>query len=146
MDARPEQEIDRELIARLGAAALDDERVLFIYVFGSVARGTPGAHSDVDLAVYVREPGGLVEDARLHDRLAAAAGRDDTDVVILNDAPLWLAYRVVGEGVVAFSCDERRRVAFRARTEHEFLDFRHYHDAYLAAVRERARQGTLSRG
>lgn len=122
-----------------------DARVRFAYVFGSVAAGTERPHSDIDLAVSVGPRGTLFDDARLHDALATALGREDVDLVILEDAPLWLAYRVVG-GRPIYSRDDVARVRHRAATEHDFLDFRPYHDAYLAAVHKRARSGRLSRG
>ena len=122
-----------------------DERVLFAYLFGSSARGTATEASDVDLAVYVAQDLALIDEARLQTDLGAALGRE-VDLVILNSAPLWLQFRILGEGAIVFSRDEAKRVAFRERVERSFLDFRAYHDAYLAAVRERARQGTLSGG
>jgi uncharacterized protein len=129
----------------LGPVFAADARVRFAYVFGSVAAGTARPNSDIDLAVSVSPRGTLLDDARLHDALVAALGRDDVDLVVLEDAPLWLAYRVVG-GRPIYSRDDVARVRHRAAVEHEFLDFKPYHDAYLAAVRARARSGRLSRG
>jgi len=37
-------------------ALLEDENVMFAYIFGSVARGTAHGLSDVDIAVYLRNP------------------------------------------------------------------------------------------
>lgn len=115
-----------------------------MYLFGSAVRGEQRPGSDVDLGVFTSTSGSLLDDARLHDELAAALDCE-VDLVILNEAPLWLQYRVVG-GHVAFSRDERLRIAFRERVEKEFLDFRHYHDSYLDAVRERSRRGALTGG
>lgn len=122
-----------------------DSRVRFAYLFGSVAAGTERAGSDVDLAVSVDPRGTLLDDARLHDALITAMAREDVDLVVLEDAPLWLAHRVVG-GVPVFTRDAVARVRHRAAVEREFLDFQPYHDAYLAAVHQRARAGRLSRG
>lgn len=137
-----------ELVAaisrRVAPVAARNSRVSFIYVFGSAARGKQRPDSDVDLAVSSGSRGMLIDDARLHDELAAALDRD-VDLVMLNEAPLWLQYRVVG-GQVVFSRDERARIAFRERVEKEFLDFRYYHDSYLEAVRERSRRGALTGG
>jgi len=135
-----------EVIQRARPVLDADGHVRFAYVFGSTSRGDAHPGSDVDLAVYLRPLGTLTDEAGLHGALAAALGREDVDLVTLNTAPLWLQYRVLGEGTVAFSRDERARIAFRARVEKEFLDFRPYYDEYLAATRERARRGTLSHG
>lgn len=131
--------------ARLEPVFAADVRVRFAYLFGSVADGTDRPGSDVDLAVSVQPRGTLLDDARLHDAIVAALGREDIDLVILEDAPLWLAFRVVG-GRVVFSRDDVARVRHRASVEREFLDFQPFHDSYLAAMRDRARSGRLSRG
>jgi uncharacterized protein len=133
------------ITAQVRAVLDSDGRVAFAYLFGSSARGTATDASDVDLAVYLAGDVALRDEARLQAELGDALG-GEVDLVILNRAPLWLQFRVLGEGAVVFSRDEAERVAFRERVERSFLDFRHYHDAYLAAVRERARQGTLSGG
>lgn len=134
-----------ELTAVIGPILAADERVRFAYVFGSVAAGTATARSDIDLGVSVQPRGTLLDDARLHDGLAAALRREDIDLVVIEDAPLWIRYRVVG-GRPVYSRDDVARVRHRATTELEYLDFKPYHDAYLAAVHERARAGRLSRG
>ena len=145
MEARTPPTTIAALAARVSSVAETDERVLFVYLFGSFARGDAREGSDVDLAVGVSGDFSLLDDASLSDRLAEAIGRD-VDMVLLNRAPLWLQFRILGEGVVLFSRDETARVAFRAHVEKAFLDFRPYHDAYLSAVRDRARRGVLSGG
>ncbi|MGH3798037.1 MAG: type VII toxin-antitoxin system MntA family adenylyltransferase antitoxin [Pseudonocardiaceae bacterium] len=135
-----------DAIARRVRRVLEsDPRVRFAYLFGSQATGDARPDSDVDLAVSLRPQGSLLEEARLHDQLAAALGRRDVDLLVVDDAPLWLQFRVVA-GRVLFSRDERERIAFRERVEKMFLDFRPYYDSYLAATRERARRGVLSGG
>jgi uncharacterized protein len=122
-----------------------DGRVRFAYLFGSVASGTDRPGSDIDLAVSVHPRGTLLDDARLHDALVGALGREDVDLVVLEDAPVWMRYRVVG-GQPVYSRDDVARVRHRAATEMEFLDFQPYYDEYLAAVHARARAGKLGRG
>ncbi len=131
--------------ARLEPVFAADARVRFAYVFGSVAEGTDRPNSDVDLAVSVHPRGTLLDDARRHDAIVGALRREDVDLVVLEDAPLWLAYRIVAGGTV-FSRDDVARVRHRAAVEREFLDFKPFHDRHLAAMAQRARTGRLSRG
>jgi predicted nucleotidyltransferase len=140
----PPDDVD-ELAAVAGPVLAGDERVRFAYVFGSVAAGTATTRSDIDLGVSVQPRGTLLDDARLHDALVVALGREDVDLVVLEDAPLWMRYRIVG-GCPIYSRDDVARVRHRAASELEYLDFKPYHDAYLAAVHRRARAGRLSRG
>ncbi len=130
---------------RIRPVVESDCRVQFVYLYGSRVRGDARPGSDVDLAVSLRPSGSLLDDARLHDQLASALDRDDVDLLIVDSAPLWLQFRVVA-GRVLFSRDERARIAFREHVEKAFLDFRPYHDSYLAAVRERLRRGVGSDG
>ncbi|MDP2623974.1 MAG: hypothetical protein Q8Q29_09265 [Actinomycetota bacterium] len=53
---------------------------------------------------------------------AAALGRL-VEVVILNEAPLPLAGRVVREGRIIYSANEPARVRYESRTFREFTDF-----------------------
>jgi uncharacterized protein len=145
MDA-DDARIDLDELRRSVSRVLDDEpRVSFCYLFGSAATTSTRADSDVDLAVALGTPMSLMEEARLHERLARAVGTE-TDLVVLSHAPLWLRFRILGEGVVLYSRDEAARIRFRERTEHAYLDMRPYREEYLAAVRARARSGALTRG
>lgn len=138
--------IDRDQLRGRVTVVLDDEpHVAFCYLFGSVATTSAQAGSDVDLAVALTVPISLLEEARLHDRLGRAVGAE-TDLVVLAHAPLWLRFRILGEGIVLYSRDEAARIRFRERTEHDYLDMKPYREAYLAGVRARARRGALTRG
>ena len=82
-----------------------DDRIAYALLFGSAARGDTTSFSDVDVAIGLRsgvkfdlhDIGGLVSE------LERAAGRD-VDVVILDEAPPGLAYRVFRDG----RCSARR--------------------------------------
>src|SRR5437016_448253 len=78
--------------------------IVRVYVFGSVARGDAGAHSDVDLLAEfdeVRGPATLIEMARLQNRLADLLGApvDLTEKRLLKEGVLANADR---EAVVVF--------------------------------------------
>jgi predicted nucleotidyltransferase len=76
--------------------------ILEAYLFGSRARGDASAHSDVDVAVYVDRtavpdaPFGYV--AALTTEVIHALGRNEVDVVLLNDAPPLLYHRILRDG------------------------------------------------
>lgn len=120
--------------------------IVFAYLYGSAARGQAHTGSDLDVAVLCDPAPDLLDEAGLAQEIARTLGGDSIDLLLLNTAPLWLRFRVVGEGRVLFSRDEARRVRFREETVHSYLDFRPYREAYLAAVRHRARTGRASRG
>lgn len=129
------------MIGRLRAACTHPPVVL-LYLHGAHARGTQGPLSDIDLAVLLEpETAGDAQGLlALLGKLAAACGRDDVDVVILNRAGPIIKDRVVRDGRLIFAASERARLRFEASAIKEALDFRHfsrlYDDALFAQLAE----------
>jgi hypothetical protein len=71
---------------------------------------------------------------------------NDVDVVILNEAPLPLAYRVLRDGVLLYGRDEQTRILYQADTVSRYLDFKPFIDYQNRAILERARKGELRNG
>ena len=124
--------------------------VVLAYLFGSHARGTAGPLSDVDIAVLARTGMGSQElfDLRLDligglmERLAC----NDVDVILLNQAPLALSYRVLRDGRLVYCRDEQVRIEYQAGIVSRYLDFKPVIERHERAILERARRGELSRG
>jgi predicted nucleotidyltransferase len=119
-----------------------DPRIAYAIVFGSIARGTAHAHSDVDVAV------GLCAGVRLSaldvgDLIAQleSAVRRDVDLVLLHEAPPALAYRVFRDGRVLFERDRAARVERQTRAILEHLDFKPIEDLFTRAVLRAGRRG-----
>ena len=122
-----------------------DDRIAFALIFGSVARGQATPLSDLDVAIGLRA--GVSFDASdiglLVSRLEAASGRD-VDLVILNEAPPGLAYRVFRDGRVIVEADRAARVARQARAIVEYLDFKPFEERFARAVLRRAAHGRVA--
>lgn len=134
-----------DAVGRVARALRNEADVLAAYVFGSVARGTAGPTSDLDVAVLL---GGVPTTARrleLIDAVAAAAGTDRVDVVVLDDAPPALAYRVLRDGQLLFSRDEPARIAHWVRTVDRYLDMEPMRRALSAGVSHRLEEGRFGR-
>lgn len=101
-----------------------DPRIAYALIFGSAARGSSHADSDVDVAIGLhagatldaRDLGALVAD------LERAAGRT-IDLVLLHEAPPALAYRVFRDGIVVVEHDHRALADRKARAVLDYLDF-----------------------
>lgn len=96
------------------------------WLFGSVARGTSGPASDVDVAVLLeREPPRTLEGigGDLAAELGRVAGRP-VDLVILNRASCDLVHHVLRDGKLLADRDPRARVGFEVRKRREFLDLK----------------------
>ncbi len=118
---------DDDLINRLTTALDARPEILDAYLFGSHGRGDATAVSDVDVAVFVAEglcppsPFGYV--AALTTDLMQALGRNDVDVVVLNDAPPLLYHRVIRDGVRLVARDARATVTREGRAVSRFCDY-----------------------
>jgi predicted nucleotidyltransferase len=115
--------------------------VAVAYLFGSRARGTARPGSDWDVAVLLDEPADL---GRRALELQAALG-DAVDPVILNQAPVALAYRVLRDGVVLCCRDDRARIAHWVRTVDRYLDSAPLRRALDDGLRHRLREGRFGR-
>lgn len=116
------------------------EPIAAAYLFGSVARGTARAASDVDVGVLLSETppktlAGLLLD--LEADLESYLGVP-TQVVTLNHAAVDLVHRVLRDGILVCERDAAARVAFEVRARSAYFDLKPYLDEYrgsLAATR-----------
>jgi predicted nucleotidyltransferase len=129
--------VDRDAIIEATRRALQARAQEFsaAYLFGSIARGTGGARSDLDLGVlYKNEPqAGL--DALGFDlayELELSLKRP-VDIVVLNRASPDLVHRVLRDGVLVLENDRRARVAFEVHARAQYFD--------LAPLRRMYRHG-----
>ena len=116
--------------------------VLYALVFGSSVRGVLRADSDVDIAVELRP--GADRDARAIGRLAArleSAASRPVDLVLLNEAPPPLAYRIFGHGRLLIERDHAALVARKARVIVEYLDWKPIEDRCARGVLRAAVHG-----
>ena len=120
--AEIEHAVRRHCAARQDIAA--------VYLYGSRARGTARAASDVDLAVLFhpgREPApGLASLALpLEAELERALGAP-VQLAVLNAAPPDLTHRVLRDGRLLLERDASARVAFEVRSRNEYFDLEPY--------------------
>jgi predicted nucleotidyltransferase len=116
-----------------------DSRIAYAMLFGSTARQTRHAHSDLDIAIGTADPIDTRVFGELTARLEQASGCP-VHLVSLNDAPPGLAYRVFRDGSPLVIRDD---AAFRARLARailEYLDFKPIEDLFTHGVL-RARHG-----
>jgi predicted nucleotidyltransferase len=111
---------------------LKKQNVVFAYLFGSQAKGTAGRLSDTDVAVFFddRIPRNEHFDARLEvlGELTDLLKTDNIDVAVLNDAPPLLAHRILKEGVLIFSDNDKVRLAYEVRAVLKYLDWSSFLD------------------
>ena len=102
----------------------DPHGVAAVYLFGSTARGTAGADSDVDVAVLLAKTPPATFDQQpygLEGLLERALGRT-VDLVVLNRAPVDLRSRVLRDGRLLVDRDPSTRIRFEVQTRNEAFD------------------------
>jgi predicted nucleotidyltransferase len=109
--------------------------VAYALLFGSRARRSGHPHSDIDVAIQLAP--GVARDVqalgRLVARLESAAGRP-VDLVLLDEAPPPLAYRIFRDGRLLVERDHQALVARKARAILDYLDFKPVEDLCAAGV------------
>jgi predicted nucleotidyltransferase len=128
-------------VGRLTEALAAEPGVVVAYLFGSRARGTSHSQSDIDVAVL------FADSVDAHEReldLRATLG-DNVDLVVLNDAPVSLAYRVLRDGVLLVSHDDAARIEHWVRTVDRYIDMAPMRRAFDEGLRHRLAEGRFGR-
>lgn len=118
------------------------EGAALLYLHGSTARGETHGDSDLDLAVLLGWKAFPTRLARSEARVGllsafmAAAGRNDVDLVVLNDVTPILARSVMTEGRLLFCRNPDEELAFRTKTLLMAIDL----EIFLAKFRSRKLQ------
>lgn len=114
------------------------EKVIFAYLFGSQVKKETGTLSDIDLGVYFDEQ--LTKSEMFNRKLkilfeiSMFFKKDDVDLVILNDVYPLLGHRIIKEGIVVFSMDEKKRLDFEHKIITAYLDFKPFLEKYVKEV------------
>lgn len=132
-------------VAALRAVLEAAPEVVVAYLFGSQATGTAGPASDVDVAVLTS--GALPPARRLEltaDLQDAVPGRR-VDLVVLDDAPPALGYRVLRDGIALLVRDEAARVRHHAGVLDRYFDTEPLRRELDRAQRLRVEEGRFGR-
>ena len=114
--------------------------VLYALVFGSGARGTLHDGSDVDVAIELRAAAPRdPHDLRRLIRVLETAVRRPVDLILLDEAPPSIAYRVFRDGILVLERDHAALTARKARAIVEYLDFQPVEELCAAGVLRAAR-------
>lgn len=122
------------LVQYLSSYFRDRQEIVAAWVFGSQARGTARASSDVDVALLLRD--GPPRSATDFEPLTEIqcdleeALRSDVDVVAANGASPDLLHRVLRDGVLVHESDHERRILFEVAARNEYWDLLPILDLY----------------
>jgi len=118
----------------IAAVCRQDEAIIAAYLFGSYAKGSPRAGSDLDIAVLVKEASvdsfSLLSLSVLLHRVC----NREADVVLLNRAGELLKREVRSTGILVFERDSEARKRFEIMGRKSYEDFLHLHRRYAQRV------------
>jgi predicted nucleotidyltransferase len=136
-------------LARLVHSWAGDSDIAAAYLFGSRARGSASGRSDIDLAVIL--DGGLDADQRWKKRLDLLSrgteilGTDALDLVVLEDAPVVLAHRVLRDGRLLFERDPCRRTQIAEDVMRRYVDEEYLRREIYRGLANRLHEGRFAR-
>ncbi|MFZ3123478.1 MAG: nucleotidyltransferase domain-containing protein [Thermodesulfovibrionales bacterium] len=120
-------------IQNLKNVLLQDDNIVFAYLFGGLTKGEVKDLSDIDIAVYLKDTGNLAGyKLQLFDRLSNALGTSELDLVILNTVSLSIAGRILQNKKLLIDKEPFRRHIYESVTLREFFDFKLKEDAFFA--------------
>jgi predicted nucleotidyltransferase len=110
------------LIVRLSDLLSSFDDIEFAYLFGSYVDGDISKHSDIDIAIYIKDSLDSFEvGLAIHHKLEIALG-SKIDVVMLNDVKNYrLLKDIIYKGIVLK--DSKNRPMFEVQKQHEIIDF-----------------------
>jgi hypothetical protein len=118
---------------RISKVLMKESNILFAYIFGSYARKEARKESDVDVAIFLKNPSIMEEDPKFEVKLALKIEKvvnRPVDVRIMNDKPLTFINQVLKHGKVLFSRNENERMNFEMKMFDLYSDFRRLMDEY----------------
>ena len=117
-------------------------RVVAVYLYGSFARGEAKKDSDIDLGiVFSKKPFSLpqlVFSDELTEILKRKVEIQDLDVCRID-----FAHRVLSEGKLIYSGDEKRRIEFEEKVFRVFFDLKPSFDQYYYHLSQMAKKGEI---
>ena len=99
-----------------------EQKITLAYLFGSRVEGKVGELSDYDIAILTGR--GVAGDFRYRfsSSLCRALNTSKVDPIILNSAPIELAYNVISTGKLIYQQSAYERVEFEANTLSRYFD------------------------
>ncbi len=135
--------MNSSLIKILKKRLASERGVDFAYLFGSQARNDVGALSDIDIAVHLdNNVDGFVYRLYLTEEIMKAVGREEIDVVIMNNATTFLCYQIIKDGIL-LKDDKKLRLNFEMRIVKGYLDTRYLRSTQLSYMKEHIKAGTF---
>ncbi len=113
----------RSIIEELEKYYADQNEAVFVYLFGSHAKGINRENSDIDIAVYLDAALDKTHEYKIEETICLQnLLKKRVDLIILNHAPPILANQVFRYGVPVKGSKSRQLSDFRVANFYKYLD------------------------
>ncbi|MDO9534820.1 MAG: nucleotidyltransferase domain-containing protein [Bacillota bacterium] len=99
------------------------EVILTVLLFGSFGTEACTELSDMDIALILNRKVSLMEEMKISADLSLILGRDDVDVVILNETMVDLRHEILCNGDIIFEKDRLITADFVENTLNHYFDY-----------------------
>lgn len=137
--------LDQKILDQIKDYFSKKPEIAVAYLFGSFAKGEGREFSDIDFGViFLKKPKGAFcfPEVSLAEELNKISGRK-IDVLDLNLCNVDFAHRVISEGKLLYSRDEKIRVNFEEQVIRDYFDLKPMLDEYYQNISEMAKKGEL---
>jgi predicted nucleotidyltransferase len=120
----------------------NEHEILFAYLFGSYAKGVQHKQSDIDIAIFLKNPDFLEKDPLYPSRLAIKmenllGNKRSVDIRVLNGSTLIFRNQVLKFGKLLLSKNEKERIEFETSSLAQYYDFKPHLELYDTARKAR---------
>ena len=138
--------LNTKIIAKVNKYFAKKPEVAAVYLYGSYARGDAKKTSDIDLAVLVTDKRkytgfGIMQVVFAYD-LSKITGKK-VEVQDLDDCTADFAHRVLQEGILLISNNQKARIKFEERILMVYFDLKPAIEEYYKHLSEIAKTGEL---
>ncbi len=140
---KTEQKVLLTKIENLKTALIQQEDIIFAYLFGSYATGKFHKKSDIDIAVFLKESVDVdffYRKLELIDLVSAIIKKNKIDIVILNQATPFVVHSVLKTGKLLFCKNEKVRISFEVKNMREYMELFYYLQKHWKAMAKRIKE------
>lgn len=115
-------------------ALRNNDSIQFAYLFGSQANGKLDSQSDIDIAVLLDR--NMTRTELFQSRLKIIAdiadllGRDDIDLVLLNEDNITINHEIIKNGILIFERDMIDRIDWETEIFSKWMDWKRLMDVW----------------
>jgi predicted nucleotidyltransferase len=116
--------LSKDKINQIAVSLEQDTRITMAFLFGSYAKGNARADSDLDIAVYLKEPYQKKWISEIWGQVESIAGKE-VDLIILNNAPATICWSAIRGRQLTIK-DQKKYLEFMLDCSREAEDFQEF--------------------